>query len=80
MLQNKDKIFNNIFGFQSNKLSYALKRGDWDKTKKILSLDHDVIIEKIKNSGLRGRGGAGFSTGLKWSFMPKTLGLSLIHI
>ena len=54
MLQNKDKIFNNIFGFQSNKLSYALKRGDWDKTKKILSLDHDVIIEKIKNSGLRG--------------------------
>ena len=33
MLQNKDKIFNNIFGFQSNKLSYALKRGDWDKTK-----------------------------------------------
>ena len=74
MLQNKDKIFNNIFGFQSNKLSYALKRGDWNKTKKILSLDHDVIIEKIKNSGLRGRGGAGFSTGLKWSFMPKTLG------
>ena len=74
MLQSKDKIFNNIFGFQSNKLSYALKRGDWDKTKKILSLDHDVIIEKIKNSGLRGRGGAGFSTGLKWSFMPKTLG------
>ena len=58
MLQNKDKIFNNIFGFQSNKLSHALKRGDWDKTKKILSLDHDVIIEKIKNSGLRGRGGA----------------------
>ena len=54
MLQNKDKIFNNIFGFQSNKLSYALKRGDWDKTKKILSLDHDMIIEKIKNSGLRG--------------------------
>ena len=49
MLQNKDKIFNNIFGFQSNKLSYALKRGDWNKTKKILSLDHDVIIEKIKN-------------------------------
>ena len=73
MLQNKDKIFNNIFGFESYKLSYALKRGDWDKTKKILSLDHDTIVEKIKNSGLRGRGGAGFSTGLKWSFMPKTL-------
>ena len=52
MLQSKDKIFNNIFGFQSNKLSSALKRGDWDKTKKILSLDHDVIIEKIKNSML----------------------------
>ena len=74
MLQNKDKIFNNIFGFESNKLSYAIKRGDWDRTNKILSLDHDDIIEKIKNSGLRGRGGAGFSTGLKWSFMPKTLG------
>ena len=74
MLDDNDKIFKNIFGFASSKLSASKKRGDWDNTKKILSLAQDDIIEKIKLSGLRGRGGAGFSTGLKWSFMPKIVG------
>jgi len=74
MLSKKDKIFSNIYGFESFRLTSALKRGDWQNTKKLIHLGHDEIIEKIKSSGLRGRGGAGFSTGLKWSFMPKTIG------
>ncbi len=71
MIKDKDKIFSNIYGFNSFKLKSALKRGDWNNTKDLISLGHDKIIEKIKNSGLRGRGGAGFNTGMKWSFMPK---------
>ena len=73
MLKNKDRIFSNIHGYKNSNLKSSLKRGDWDNTKKLLSIGHDQIIEKIKLSGLRGRGGAGFSTGLKWSFMPKVV-------
>lgn len=49
----------------------ALKRGDWHRTKDILTMGPDWIVDEIKASGLRGRGGAGFPTGLKYSFMPK---------
>ena len=49
----------------------ARKRGDWDNTKALMARGQDQIIEDIKASGLRGRGGAGFPTGMKWSFMPK---------
>ncbi len=73
MLKEKDKIFSNIYGFKEVSISGAIKRGDWNNTKKLLSLGHEEIVNKIKISGLRGRGGAGFSTGLKWSFMPKTV-------
>jgi hypothetical protein len=52
----------------------ARKRGNWDGTKDIILKGRDWIIEEVKNSGLRGRGGAGFPTGLKWSFMPKQPG------
>ncbi len=71
MLQDKDRIFTNIYGWHEASLSGAKKRGDWDNTKSILALGHDEIIEQMKASGLRGRGGAGFPTGVKWSFMPK---------
>ena len=71
MLQDKDRIFTNIYGWQEAGLSGAKKRGDWDNTKDILALGHDEIVDRMKQSGLRGRGGAGFPTGVKWSFMPK---------
>jgi NADH-quinone oxidoreductase subunit F len=72
MLQDKDRIFTNLYGTQSAGLEAARKRGDWDNTKEFLAKGQDWIIEQIKASGLRGRGGAGFATGMKWSFMPKT--------
>ena len=71
MLDDKDRIFTNLYGFQPWNLEAARKRGDWDETKKLLERGPDQIIEEIKASGLRGRGGAGFPTGMKWSFMPK---------
>ncbi|PIO97735.1 NADH-quinone oxidoreductase subunit NuoF [Pleomorphomonas carboxyditropha] len=71
MLQDKDRIFTNIYGRHDWSLEGALKRGQWDGTKDILAKGRDFIIKEIQASGLRGRGGAGFPTGLKWSFMPK---------
>ena len=47
------------------------KRGGYEMLEKALAMDPNAVIEEVKNSGLRGRGGAGFPTGLKWSFMPK---------
>ncbi|MEQ1789456.1 MAG: NADH-quinone oxidoreductase subunit NuoF [Rickettsiales bacterium] len=71
MLKQQDRIFTNLYGFEDWKLAGALARGDWDNTPAILAKGSDVIIEEMKASGLRGRGGAGFPTGVKWSFMPK---------
>ena len=71
MLADKDRIFTNLYGFQDWGLDAARKRGDWDNTKDLIAKGHDAIIEEVKTSGLRGRGGAGFPTGMKWSFMPK---------
>lgn len=70
MLSNKDKIFTNLYNEYGPDLKSALKRGDWDDTKTLLKKSPIDIINEIKNSGLRGRGGAGFSTGTKWSFIP----------
>jgi len=71
MLADKDRIFTNLYGYHDWRLDGALKRGAWDGTKALIERGHDAIIEEMKKSGLRGRGGAGFPTGLKWSFMPK---------
>jgi len=70
-LADKDRIFTNLYGFQEPWLKAARQRGDWDDTKALFAIGQDAIIDKIKASGLRGRGGAGFPTGMKWSFMPK---------
>lgn len=71
MLDDKDRIFTNIYGWEPYSLEYAKARGDWDNTKDIIAKGRDWIIDEMKKSGLRGRGGAGFPTGMKWSFMPK---------
>ncbi|HYD15738.1 MAG TPA: NADH-quinone oxidoreductase subunit NuoF [Hyphomicrobium sp.] len=71
MLEDKDRIFRNIYGFHDSGLKGARSRGSWDGTKFFIDKGHDWIISEVKTSGLRGRGGAGFPTGLKWSFMPK---------
>jgi NADH-quinone oxidoreductase subunit F len=70
-LADKDRIFTNVYGFQSPDLKAAKQRGDWDDTKALMAIGQDAIIEQVKASGLRGRGGAGFPTGMKWGFMPK---------
>ena len=70
-LSDKDRIFTNVYGFQSPDLKAAQARGDWDNTKALMAVGQDAIIDAVKASGLRGRGGAGFPTGMKWSFMPK---------
>jgi NADH-quinone oxidoreductase subunit F len=71
VLKDQDRIFTNIYGHHDAFLSGSKSRGDWDGTKDIIAKGREWVIENIKESGLRGRGGAGFSTGLKWSFMPK---------
>ncbi len=71
MLRDEDRIFTNIYGFNSADLVAAKSRGDWDNTAYLIKKGRDWVIDEVKNSGLRGRGGAGFPTGLKWSFMPK---------
>jgi len=80
MLKDQDRIFTNIYGLRDCTLAGAQARGDWDGTKAILERGRDSIIEETKNSGLRGRGGAGFSTGMKWSFMPKEVGDRLHYL
>src|SRR5215218_6148746 len=71
MLNDRDRIFTNLYGFHSPGLQAAQMRGAWDGTKFLIDKGRDWITAEMKESGLRGRGGAGFPTGLKWSFMPK---------
>ena len=74
MLADKDRIFTNLYGQHDWRLDGARARGDWDGTAGLIAKGRDWIVEAVKDSGLRGRGGAGFPTGLKWSFMPKQPG------
>ncbi|XP_021855341.2 NADH dehydrogenase [ubiquinone] flavoprotein 1, mitochondrial [Spinacia oleracea] len=70
-LKDEDRIFTNLYGLHSPFLEGAMKRGDWHRTKDLVVKGADWIVNEMKKSGLRGRGGAGFPSGLKWSFMPK---------
>ena len=78
-LKDSDRIFTNVYKDGDPYINGALKRvyylfilqGDWYRTKDIIANGPDWIINQIKGSGLRGRGGAGFPSGLKYSFMPK---------
>jgi NADH-quinone oxidoreductase subunit F len=73
MLKDSDRIFTNLYGRHDGGLAGARRRGDWDGTKALIEKGHDWSIEQVKQSDLRGRGGAGFPAGLKWSFMPKQI-------
>ncbi|MAI02598.1 MAG: NADH-quinone oxidoreductase subunit NuoF [Rickettsiales bacterium TMED254] len=70
MLNEKDKIFKNLHGLKGTGLNTAKSLGDWDKALEFIKKGKQWILDEVKKSGLRGRGGAGFPTGLKWSFMP----------
>ena len=71
ILEDKDRIFTNIYGLQDWGLDGAKTRGCWNATRDMLQQTPEWICDQIKESGLRGRGGGGFPTGLKWTFMPK---------
>jgi len=71
MLKDENRIFTNLYGQHDWGLKGAQSRGQWSGTKALVNKGRDWITNEVKASGLRGRGGAGFPTGLKWSFMPK---------
>lgn len=79
MLQDKDRIFTNLYGDFGRDVKSAKTRGDWKDTKEIIAKGKDWIINEVKLSELRGRGGAGFPTGMKWSFAPKEVKLGRPH-
>lgn len=70
MLRDENRIFQNLYGQDDWGLEGARRRGTWDNTKALLEMGREKLVEEVKASGLRGRGGAGFPTGVKWSFMP----------
>ena len=73
-LTDKDRIFTNLYGLRDWRLEGARARGVWNGTADMLERLAGGVCDQIKASGLRGRGGAGFGTGMKWTFMPKQEG------
>jgi NADH-quinone oxidoreductase subunit F len=71
MLRDEDRIFTNLYGQHDPGLTGAQARGDWSGTKDLILKGRQWIVDEVKTSGLRGRGGAGFPTGMKWTFVPK---------
>src|SRR5437868_12216560 len=65
------KVVSRRFGLGATNIDRYLELDGYKAVQKALAMEADAIINEVKNSGLRGRGGAGFSTGMKWSFVPK---------
>ncbi|MEK6539495.1 MAG: NADH-quinone oxidoreductase subunit F, partial [Deltaproteobacteria bacterium] len=64
-------LLKNINTPDSHRIDVYLKNGGYQALAGALKMQTDALIQMVKDSGLRGRGGAGFSTGLKWSFITK---------
>jgi len=69
MLKDTDRIFNNLYGQHTINFKTAITLGDFKQLKEILTQGSSFIINEVKNSNIKGRGGAGFPTGMKWSFI-----------
>src|SRR5262249_52071679 len=65
------KVVSKRFGMGATNIDKYLELDGYKAVQKALGMEPDAIINEVKNSGLRGRGGAGFNTGMKWSFVPK---------
>jgi NADH-quinone oxidoreductase subunit F len=65
------RVVSKRFGLGATNIDRYIELDGYKAVQKALSMGADGIVNEVKNSGLRGRGGAGFSTGLKWSFVPK---------
>ncbi len=71
MGQNQQILLEHIRQPDQHTLAGYESRGGYEAIKKAISMDPLAVIEEMKKSGLRGRGGAGFSAGMKWSFVPR---------
>ena len=65
------KVVSKRFGQGATHIDRYLELDGYKAVQKALGMQPEGIVNEVKNSGLRGRGGAGFNTGLKWSFVPK---------
>src|SRR5215472_10546084 len=65
------KVVSKRFGLGATNIDRYLELDGYKAVRKALGMQSEAIINEVKNSGLRGRGGAGFNTGMKWSFVPK---------
>src|SRR5881275_3407602 len=65
------RVVSRRFGQGATDINRYLELDGYKAVQKALAMEPDAIINEVKNSGLRGRGGAGFNTGMKWSFVPK---------
>ena len=77
MLKDQDRIFQNLYNDLGSDLTSAQKRGDWVNTKEITEKGRDWIINEMKDSQLRGRGGAAFLQVLSGHLHQKKLDLDL---
>ncbi len=68
------RVISKRFGKGAANIDRYLELDGYKAVQKALGMDADAIINEVKASSLRGRGGAGFPTGMKWSFVPEAVG------